>query len=252
MVVVSENELWRERQHMVSMLLEKRGILDRRVLQAVQQVERHRFVDPELHARAYGPHALPIGYGHHMPHPQVVGTMLEALRLRGNERVLEIGTGSGYQTALLSLLGDQVMSLERNPDMAEQAEDRLTDFGYEDWKISTRADLNWRGISDFDAIHVNVAVPEVPGRLLEQLAPSARMVIPVGRAHYQRLLLLIRRGAEVVARDLGSCRLQPIENVEHPGDRQVGRQVDHQLDHHAERPLDHPWAVSGQEPVDTL
>lgn len=215
MVVVSENELWRERQQMVTMLLEKRGILDRRVLQAVQQVERHRFVDPELHDRAYAPHPLPVGFGQHMPHPQVVGTMIQALRLRGSERVLEIGTGSGYQTALLSLLSDEVLSLERIPEMAAMASERLTCFGYKNWKIATGADLNWPGVSDFDAIQVNVAVPEVPGRLLEQLAPSGRMVIPVGRAHYQRLLLLVRRGANVVARDLGSCRLQPIGNVDH-------------------------------------
>ena len=228
MVVVSENELWRERQHMVTVLLQKRGILDRRVLQAVQHVERHRFVDPELQERAYGPHALPIGYGQHMPHPQVVGTMIEGLRLHGSERVLEIGTGSGYQTALLSLLGGEVFSLERLPELADQARQRLSNFGYEGCQIDTGASLNWRGVSDFDAIQVNVAVPEVPGRLLEQLAPGGRMVIPVGRAHYQRLLLLIRRSENVVARDLGSCRLQPIENV------------------------DYPRALAGQESVDAL
>ena len=193
--------------------MKKRGVVDQRVLEAARQVERHLFVSHRYQSQAYGPQALPIGFDQRLPHPQVVGMMLDAVQLRGNERVLEIGTGSGYQTALLSLLSDEVCSLERLPEMADAARSRLHELGYDGCTIRVDASLNWSGISDFDAIHVGVAVPEVPGRLLHQLAPGGRMVVPVGRSHYQRLMVLTRRRQGVLARDLGRCRLLPVQNV---------------------------------------
>jgi protein-L-isoaspartate(D-aspartate) O-methyltransferase len=202
---------------MVELLLRKRGVDDQRVLAAATQVERHRFVSAPYVTQAYGPQSVPIGSDQRMPHPQVVGMMAHALQLTGSERVLEIGTGSGYQTALLSQLADEVCSLESLPEMAAAARARLHELGFNGWTIRTDASLNWAGISDFDAIHVSVAVPEVPGRLLEQLAPGGRMVLPVGRSHYQRLMLLTRQPHGVVARDLGRCRLLPVQNVSPPG-----------------------------------
>lgn len=213
MVVTFDNELRREREDMVLRLLQQRGVVDARVLDAARQVPRHLFVAERYRAQAYGPQALPIGFEQRMPHPQVVGIMAESLRLRGRERVLEIGTGSGYQTALLSLLADSVHTMECHAVLAQEAEQRLTDLGYEGWTLRIDATLDWRGISDFEAILVNVAVPEVPGRLLEQLAPGGRLVVPVGRAYAQRLLCLTRQRHGVVARDLGRCRLLPIQNV---------------------------------------
>ncbi len=218
MVVTSEEKLRVARQRMVQHLLVRRGIEDERVRDAMVRVERHRYVDASHRERAYGPYALPIGHGQKTPHPHVVGTMAEVLRLRGHERVLEIGSGCGYQAAVLAALVRDVYSLECVPTLHRTATDNLRDTGVDNVQTAERVDLRWRDAAPFDAIHVSAAVPEVPGILLQQLAPYGRLVIPVGRAPHQRLMLLVRDGVQVTASSLGACRFEPISGpLQTPG-----------------------------------
>ena len=218
MAVISESGLRAARARMVEQLLEQRGIRDRRVLDAMRRVERHRFVDEALHPRAYGPYALPIGCGQRMPHPHTVAAMAESLRLSGRERVLEIGTGSGYQSAVLALLAREVWSLECVPELAASAESRLRELGFDNIRVCVRADLRAPSPALFAAIHVSAAVPEVPGALLAQLAPGGRLVIPVGRGSLQRLQVLARSGDAVTTAGLGSCRFVPLRGNHAPVD----------------------------------
>ena len=198
------------RRRMVEEQLARHGIHDARVLEAMGQVARHCFVDEVLAPRAYGPNALPIGGGQTISHPRVVALMTQALRLRGPERVLEIGTGSGYQTAILSLLAREVWSLERLPELAERAAKRLAEMGRHNVHVRPDAGLAWPEAAPFDAIVVSAAAPEVPGRLLEQLDRDGRLVLPVGRGARQQLLLLTRHGDEIATASLGPCRFVPL------------------------------------------
>jgi protein-L-isoaspartate(D-aspartate) O-methyltransferase len=216
MAVISESGLRAARLRMVEQLLEQRGIRDRRVLDAMRRVERHRFVDESLHLRAYGPYALPIGCGERMPHPHTVAAMAESLRLNGHERVLEVGTGSGYQSAVLALLAREVWSLESSPELAAGAESRLRELKFDNVQVYVRADLRVPGAALFTAIHVSAGVPEVPGTLLAQLAPGGRLVIPVGRGSLQRLQVLVRSGDAVTTSGLASCRFQPLRGTHAP------------------------------------
>jgi len=219
MAVITESGLRAARLWMVEQLLEPRGIRDPRVLGAMRRVERHRFVDESLQARAYGPYALPIGCGQKTPHPHTVAAMAESLALGGGERVLEIGTGCGYQTAILALLAREVLSLECLPELAADAERRLREMGFANVRIGVRADLRWPGAASFDAIHVSAAVPEVPGSLLAQLGAGGRLVLPVGRGSIQRLQVLGRSGDTITTTGLGSCRFQPLLGKLLPGMR---------------------------------
>jgi protein-L-isoaspartate(D-aspartate) O-methyltransferase len=215
MAVISESGLRAARRRMVEQLLEERGIRDRRVLAAMRLVERHRFVEEALQPRAYGPYALPIGCGQRMPHPHTVAMMAESLRLSGRECVLEIGTGSGYQSAVLALLAREVWSLECLPELAASAESRLRALGIDNVRVCVRADLR-APAAPFTAIHVSAAVPEVPGTLLAQLASGGRLVIPLGRGSLQRLQVLVRSGDVVSTAGLGSCRFQPLRGNHTP------------------------------------
>jgi protein-L-isoaspartate(D-aspartate) O-methyltransferase len=195
---------------MVDEQLVRHGITDQRVLNAMGRIPRHHFVDEVLAARAYSANALPIGGGQTISHPRVVAFMLQKLELQGTERVLEIGTGSGYQTAVLSLLAREVYSLERLPVLATRAAARLRALGRDNVQVRADAALGWVDAAPFDAILSSAAAPEVPGRLLAQLSPSGRLVLPVGRGRRQQLLLLVRRGDAITTRSLGPCRFVPM------------------------------------------
>jgi protein-L-isoaspartate(D-aspartate) O-methyltransferase len=210
MAVTSDVRLRTARERMVDNLRLRRGIQDERLLDALRSIERHRFLDTAYHERAYGPYALPIGAGQKMPHPHTVAVMAQALELRGHERILEIGTGSGYQTAVLAALGAAVWSLERMPELARGAAACLEELGIANVELQVSARLRWRDAAPFDAIHVSASVPEVPGVLLAQLAPQGRLVLPVGRSPHQRLLLLLRRGDSITTQSLGACRFEPL------------------------------------------
>lgn len=173
--------------------LQLKGVHDMAVLRAVATIPRHRFVPETLQAQAYEDAALPIGNGQTISQPYVQARSCELLRLTGRERVLEIGTGSGYQTALLSMLAESVFSIERIPELARRAHDVLRSVGCANVSVM-HADgtLGWRPDAPYQGIIVAAASPAVPAPLVAQLAPGGRMVIPVGSKEEQQLMLITR------------------------------------------------------------
>jgi protein-L-isoaspartate(D-aspartate) O-methyltransferase len=200
---------------MVEQQLRKRGIRDMRVLEAMFQVPRHEFVPDEFQAQAYEDHPLPIGKEQTISQPLIIAISLQALALSGSERVLEVGTGSGYQTALLARLARQVYSVERHPELAETAERSLRVLGFENVQVSIRdGSQGWREHSPYDAILVSAAAPLVPRSLIEQLAEGGRMVIPVGPPHTQELLLVRRNDGTTTTETVDGCRFVPLVGAE--------------------------------------
>lgn len=188
------------RAAMVEEQIEARGVRDARVLEAMRQVPRHRLMPEEQRPRAYADGALPIGHGQTISQPYIVAFMTEQLALDGSERVLEIGTGSGYQTAVLARLAKQVYSIEIVAPLAERAERDLAALGVTN--VHLRSGDGYRGWPEhapFDAIIVTAAPDHVPKALIEQLAPGGRMIVPVGEA--QQELVLLTRTDEGVKRE---------------------------------------------------
>ncbi len=191
--------------------LQAKGIRDLAVLRAVSQVPRHLFVPDSVRHRAYEDSALPIGGGQTISQPWVQARYLEALQLTGRERVLEIGTGSGYQTALLAMVADTVFSVERLQPLAAQARAALEAAGLRNVTVLVGdGTLGWRPFGPYDAILVSAASPQVPGPLLEQLAPGGRLVIPIGDRDTQVLNLIRREGDQLVTTTLGDARFVPL------------------------------------------
>lgn len=173
--------------------LQQKGIHDMAVLRAVATVPRHRFVPESLIGRAYDDTALPIGQGQTISQPYVQARSCELLQLTGRERVLEIGTGSGYQTALLSMLAESVFSIERLPELARSAREVLRATGFENISvIHADGTLGWKPNAPYHGIVVAAGSPSVPQPLVEQLVPGGRMVIPVGGSDAQVLTLVTR------------------------------------------------------------
>lgn len=194
------------RERMVAEQLVRRGIRDARVLQAMGKVPRHLFVDEALAGRAYGDYPLPIGERQTISQPYMVALMTEALELVGHERVLEIGTGSGYQTAILSELCSKVFSIERIKGLADRAIRTLDSLGYCNVLVRVGdGSLGWREEAPFDAILVTAAGPTVPDALVEQLAPKGRLVIPVGDVYSQELRKGVKDEEGMRWSDLGGC-----------------------------------------------
>ncbi|HXH28581.1 MAG TPA: protein-L-isoaspartate(D-aspartate) O-methyltransferase [Candidatus Polarisedimenticolia bacterium] len=190
------------RRRMVREQIVARGVEDPRVLDAMERVPRHLFVPEDLRARAYDDGPLPIGGGQTISQPYIVAFMSEALRTRPGDRVLEIGTGSGYQAAVLATLVAQVYSIEIRPDLARQAADRLQKLGYGNVMVRTGdGHLGWPEQAPFDAIIVTAAPTELPQRLVEQLRPGGRMVIPIGLEEGDQRLVRITRTETGVERD---------------------------------------------------
>lgn len=193
--------------------LNRAGVRDRDVLLAIATVPREYFVAPSLRPVAWTDHALPIGAGQTISQPLVVGLMTQALRLTGTERVLEIGTGSGYQTAILCELARWVLSIERHTSLAIQARRRLDALGYRNVAIIVAdGSEGWPPAAPFDRILVTAAAREVPESLLEQLSPDdgARLVIPVGPPDEQELLVIERREGRFHRNSLGPVRFVPL------------------------------------------
>lgn len=176
------------RRLMVDDQLRSRGISDHRVLDAMLRVPRHEFVSPAHRTQAYEDHPLPIGEGQTISQPYVVALMLESLQLAPDEKVLEVGAGSGYATALLAELADQVYSIERHDALATGAREVLVRLGYTNVKVLTGdGTLGLPAVAPFDAILVSAAAPDLPGALLAQLGEGGRMIVPVGTGDSQQL-----------------------------------------------------------------
>ena len=196
---------------MVEDQIRARGIRDPRVLNAMSRVARHEFVPHARRAEAYEDHPIPIGEGQTISQPLIVAVGLQFLALAPSDRVLEIGTGSGYQTALLAELSRHVYSVERHASLAEAARQTLLDLGYNNVTISV-ADGS-RGLEDeapFDAIVVSAAAPHIPAPLFDQLKESGRMVIPVGPEQAQQLQLVEKKNSAPVITVLEPCRFVPL------------------------------------------
>jgi protein-L-isoaspartate(D-aspartate) O-methyltransferase len=194
---VTAAEAASRRERMVQEQLQARGIADARVLAAMRKLPRERFVDDSMRERAYEDAPLPIGYGQTISQPYMVARMCELLQLRGGERVLEIGAGSGYQTAVLGELATRVYAVELRAELAKQAERRLRTFGYRNIEIGHfDGTYGWRERAPFDAVVVAAGAPEIPPLLLDQLDDGGRLVIPVGPRQGQRLAIVSRRGDE--------------------------------------------------------
>jgi protein-L-isoaspartate(D-aspartate) O-methyltransferase len=197
----------RERERMVDEQLAERGVGDARVLAAMRRVPRHRFVQEALRARAYGDHPLPIGEDQTISQPFIVGLMTSLLELTGREKVLEVGTGSGYQTAVLAAVARRVCSIERLPRLAERARALLESLGYDNvWIRVGNGALGWPDQAPFDRIIVTAAGPAIPPPLVQQLADGGRMVLPVGSAENQTLMVVDNVGGELRERAHGECK----------------------------------------------
>ncbi len=182
-------------------------IKDKRVLAAMSRVSRECFVPPELQRLAYEDRPLPIGLEQTISQPFIVALMTQALELTGSEKVLEVGTGSGYQAAILAELAGYVVTTERLPALAESAGRVLDSLGYTNVEVNIAEELlGWPREAPYDAIVVTAAAPRVPADLLTQLAINGRMVIPVGSRYVQELYKITRRRRKSVVENLGGCR----------------------------------------------
>lgn len=199
-----------DRLVMVDEQIRKRGITDERVLAAMERVPRHLFVPPEAAEQAYEDYPLPIGMEQTISQPYIVALMTEALALEPTDRVLEIGTGSGYQTAILAELAKEVYSIEVVDALGQTARARLETLEYKN--IQVRVGDGYRGwpeAAPFDAIIVTAAPQEIPRGLVDQLADAGRMVVPVG-LYYQDLYLIEKKGREVTHKKIAAVRFVPM------------------------------------------
>jgi protein-L-isoaspartate(D-aspartate) O-methyltransferase len=212
---MEENHDYRlAREKMVETQLIPRGISDKRVLAAVRKVPRHRFVGIGLLGEAYNDHPLPIGEGQTISQPYIVALMTEALELTGTEYTLEIGTGSGYQTALLAELSRRVYTVERVKPLMNGAIKLLDELGYTNisFKIFDGT-LGWEENGPYDAIIVTAGAPQIPQPLIDQLAEKGRLVIPVGDRYSQELIRITRKKGRLVRKSFGGCRFVDLIGV---------------------------------------
>ena len=196
---------------MVEHQLIRRGISDEKVLAAFRKVKRHNFVPPSFKEAAYADHPLPIGYGQTISQPYMVAIMTQVLQLKGGEKVLEIGTGSGYQAAVLAEISGEVYTVEKEKHLLEHAEKVLKEEGYKN--VHFNCSDGTRGgqeESPFNGIIVTAAAPFVPDAFKEQLADGGRLVIPVGTIFSQMLVVVERRGEEFVQEDVCGCVFVPL------------------------------------------
>jgi protein-L-isoaspartate(D-aspartate) O-methyltransferase len=200
------------RQRMIDEDIAGRGVRDKDVLSAMARIPRHRFVDYAVSHRAYGDHPLPIGEGQTISQPYVVALMTEALRLRKGDRVLEIGTGSGYQAAVLAEIVSEVYSIEIRASLAQGAGRTLRELGYRNVRVKN-ADgyFGWAEYAPFDAIIITASANHIPPPLIEQLREGGRLILPLGSTvYYQVLTLVTKRKGEVDVEQMGEVAFVPM------------------------------------------
>jgi protein-L-isoaspartate(D-aspartate) O-methyltransferase len=201
----------KERSRMVDEQIAARGVRDPRVLAAMRRVPRHEFMPEAMRVQAYGDHAMPIGEGQTISQPYIVALMSELLELRGEERVLEIGTGSGYQAAILAELCRKVYTIERVKVLADRARATLDRLGYRTVAMKVYdGTYGWKEMAPFDAIIVTAAAPDVPAALVEQLTEGGRLVIPVGERFSQVLMKVVKSPSGVVTQTSIPCMFVPL------------------------------------------
>jgi protein-L-isoaspartate(D-aspartate) O-methyltransferase len=211
-------ELWwkQKASQMVESQIISRGVADRRVIEVMKTTPRHLFVPEDMIEYAYNDGPLPIGWNQTISQPYIVALMTELLNLKGDEKVLEIGTGSGYQAAVLSQLADSCYSIEVVKELAELSSDRLRDLGYNNvvvkWGDGYRG---WPGHAPFDAIIITAAPEEVPEELIDQLKTGGKMVVPVGTL-YQNLLLIIKTNKGFAKQNIIPVRFVPMVHPDEP------------------------------------
>ena len=220
------------RKRLVEEVLPRAGIRDPRVLEAIARVPRHHFVDEALRLRAYEDKSLPIGNGQTISQPSTVAYIAQSLELTGRERVLEIGSGSGYQAAVLALLVEKVFTIERIRLLAKTAWRRLDGLGLSNVAIRIGdGTYGWPDQGPYDAIIVSAGSPEVPQHLIQQLRVGGRMVIPVGGAHVQKLIKIVKRPTGVDRIELDPCKfVKLIGKFGWQKNRRKGNEGNHALD----------------------
>jgi len=203
---------WEDRRlEMVSRQIAGRGVADERVLDVMRTVPRHLFVGRGMEQSAYSDHALPIGEGQTISQPYMVALMTEALCLAGTEKVLEIGTGSGYQTAVLANLADRVFSVERIEPLARRARELIDELGIHNVSILVGdGTIGWKEYEPYERIIVTAGSPDVPQSLIDQLADPGILVIPVGPSKLQQLTIIEKRDGSVHRRNAGGCSFVPL------------------------------------------
>jgi protein-L-isoaspartate(D-aspartate) O-methyltransferase len=204
-----------QRHAMVTLQLRNRGLRDERVLRAMEKVPRHLFVPPSLRSSAYDDNPVPIGAGQTVSQPYIVAYMLQELGVTSDDRVLEIGSGTGYQAALLGELAREVYTIERVPSLFAIAKENLSRLGYSNIEVF-HCD-GTRGLPDrasFNRIIVAAASPNVPASLYDQLAEGGRMIIPIGRGDVQNLFLIRKQDGKPVTNQLEGCRFVPLVGEE--------------------------------------
>jgi protein-L-isoaspartate(D-aspartate) O-methyltransferase len=207
-----EAKEWRhERERMLKEQIIARGVKDKRVLDAMMRVPRHIFVDKIYEHQAYNDYPLSVGHGQTISQPYMVAVMTELLELQPDDTVLEIGTGSGYQTAILALLCKMVYSVERLSALKERAREQLEKLAFTNVAYMTGdGSLGWPQYSPYDGIIVTAGAPEVPNALIEQLAEKGRLVIPVGTEFFQTLNLVTKQRGRIFRKELFECTFVPL------------------------------------------
>lgn len=195
------------RERMVKNQLIPRGIVDQEVLRVMGKIQRHLFMEEALLGEGYNDHPLPIGHKQTISQPYIVALMTEALELTGKEKTLEIGTGSGYQTAILAELSEKVFTIERIRPLMGKARNLLHELGYTNILFKAfDGTLGWKEYEPYDTIMVTAGAPKIPKPLLDQLADEGRMVIPIGDRFSQKLIKIIKKENSYKEENLGGCR----------------------------------------------
>ena len=199
------------RKRMVEEQLIPRGIKNQRVLDAFYKIERHKFIPEDLRNSAYADFPVPIGEGQTISQPYIVALMTEYLGLTGKEKILEIGTGSGYQTAILSELAGEIYSVERFEVLAGRAQAILNELGYKNIKVKAGdGTLGWEEAAPFDRIIITAASPKIPLPLIEQLADNGKLILPLGESFSQVLTLLEKKEGKLKSIDICGCVFVPL------------------------------------------